>query len=445
MKELWDFYENMNELVYVADMDTYELVYMNRKAREAHDIPSIETLSGQLCYKVLQGCSSPCAMCTNNKLTPGEFYEWKYYNPRLGKTYALKDTMLLKDGKRYRMELTIDISTQEQQKQAIKDFTTNEALVNEGLRQALSADTPEMSLEVLMQYLGQALECDRVYIFEERPGQVFDNTYEWCKEGVIPQKENLQAVPFEAVEIWYRSFNENQSVIIKDLEQVKETDPLQYEYLAPQDIHTLVVSPLFFHKEIIGFYGVDNPPPEHLNHISVMFQVLGHFFSSILKRRDLVKRLENLSYYDQLTGAKNRHGMDEFIANVQADQSLAVIYCDVLGLKKINDSKGHQAGDTLLIHAYECLLKHFPSDSIFRVGGDEFIVLYSGISEEDMLNRIQDLRDDMPLFNVAMSLGYIWQEKCNGHINDWIRVADNLMYEEKRKYYAAHPDTIYTK
>lgn len=437
MKELWNIYENMNELVYVADMDTYELVYMNRKAREAHDIPSKESLSGQLCYKVLQGCSSPCAMCTNHKLIPGEFYEWKYYNPRLGKTYALKDTMLLKDDKRYRMELTIDISAQEQQKQAIKDFTANESLVNEGLRLALSADTPEMSLEVLMQYLGQTLECDRVYIFEEMPGQIFDNTYEWCKEGVIPQKENLQSVPFEAVEIWYRSFDKNQSVIIKDLEQVKETDPLQYDYLAPQDIQTLVVSPLFFHKKIIGFYGVDNPPPEHLNHISVMFQVLGHFFTSILKRRDLVKRLESLSYYDQLTGAKNRHGMDEFIATVQPDKSLSVIYCDVLGLKKVNDNEGHQAGDALLIHAYECLLKYFPADSIFRVGGDEFIILHSGISEEDMLDRIQAMRDDMPLFGVSMSIGYVWQEKCNGHINDWIRVADNLMYEDKRKYYAA--------
>ena len=118
MQELWDFYENMNEIVYVADMDTYEIVYMNKKARDAHDIPTVEALSGQLCYKLLQGCSSPCAMCTNHKLTPGEFYEWKYYNPLLGKTFALKDTMLIKGDKRYRMELTIDITTQEQQKQA---------------------------------------------------------------------------------------------------------------------------------------------------------------------------------------------------------------------------------------------------------------------------------------------------------------------------------------
>lgn len=440
MQEIWDYFENMNELVYVSDMDTYELVYMNKKARDAHNFSSNEKLTGQMCYKVLQGCSSPCAMCTNSKLSPGEFYEWKYYNPLLGKTFALKDTMIEKNGRRYRMELTIDISAQEQQKQAIKDFTANESLVNEGLRLALSADTPEMSLEVLIQYLGQALECDRVYIFEENANGSFNNTYEWCKEGVTPQKENLQEVPYEAVEIWYRAFNENRNVIIKDIELVKDSDPLQYEYLAPQNIQTLVVSPLFFHKKIIGFYGVDNPPPEHLNHISVMFQVLGHFFSSILRRRELVKRLENLSYYDQLTGAKNRHGMDDFIDNVQSNKSLAVVYCDVSGLKKINDTEGHPAGDALLIRAYKCLLNHFPADSVFRVGGDEFLVLYSDISKENMLERIRKLQDDLPNANVSMSLGYVWRKKCDGHIKDLIREADNLMYEDKRKYYSTRND-----
>ena len=170
-----------------------------------------------------------------------------------------------------------------------------------------------------------------------------------------------------------------------------------------------------------------------------MFQVLGHFFSSILKRRDLVKRLENLSYYDQLTGAKNRHGMDDFIANVNPEESLAVLYCDILGLKKLNDKDGHHAGDALLIRAYNCLQKHFRQDSIFRVGGDEFLVLLSGIGKKDMQKRIDIFRENMPKYNVSMSLGYVWQETCNGHINDWIRDADNLMYEDKRKFYASKP------
>ena len=67
-------------------------------------------------------------------------------------------------------------------------------------------------------------------------------------------------------------------------------------------------------RRLIGFYGIDNPPLELMSHISFTLQLFGHFISSILKRRDLVERLENLSFYDQLTGAKNRHAMNEFLS-----------------------------------------------------------------------------------------------------------------------------------
>lgn len=436
MKEIWEFFETLDEIVYVADMDTYELVYLNRRARMNHNITSLEDIKGRKCYQVLQGCSSPCAMCTNAHLKSGEFYEWTYYNPRVKRTFALKDTVLLKDDRRYRMELSVDISDQELQRRVIEDFTAIEAMVNNGLRLALSAQTPEMSLNILMQYLGQSLSSERVYIFEETSEHTYNNTYEWCAHGVLPQKDNLQNVPYDTVKIWYQSFLKNENILIHDIEALRDTDHLMYETLAPQNIHSLVVSPLIFQKEIIGFYGVDNPPENILNHISVMFQVLGHFIVSILRRRDLVQKLEILSYYDQLTGAKNRHGMNEFIASVRHHDSIGILYCDILGLKKVNDTKGHLAGDALLVRSCECLLRQFPKDSIFRVGGDEFMVMISGISMETMRQHVRALQEDMPRHDLCMSLGWVWRPQCNGRITELIKEADHLMYEEKRRYYA---------
>lgn len=440
MAALWDFFENLDEIVYVSDMDTYEVVYMNRRAREVHGISSREDLKGQMCYELLHSSLTPCATCHNDKLRPGEFYEWTYYNPILGKTLSVKDTMLVENGRRYHLKLTIDITLQEQQKQAIREFTANESLINECLRHALSAPTPEKSLESLLQYLGQALNCDRVYIFEQTPEHTYNNTYEWCAKGVTPQKDNLQNVPYATVEIWYQSFLNNRNVLIKDLEHIRTSDPLAYEYLSPQNIHSLVVSPLIFNKEIIGFYGIDNPPQESLNHISVMFQVMGHFIVSILRRRDLVKRLEALSYYDQLTGAKNRHGMNDFIASVDHEKSIGLLYCDVMGLKKVNDTLGHLEGDALLVRAYQCLLDHFPKDFIFRVGGDEFLVMHSGISKEYLESQVGLLRKAMPAYSLAMSLGWVWSPRCAGQITELLKEADRRMYDDKRAYYQAYPN-----
>ena len=439
MNDFWNFFERMNEVVYVTDMDTNELVYMNERARKAHHVPSLESLKGQLCYQVLQGCSEPCPICTNARLRPGEFYEWKYYNPLVQRTFALKDTMIVKDGRRYRLELAIDISVQEQQRRAIEDFTANEALLNEGLRLALSAPAPEQSLQVLMQYLGQSLSSERVYIFEETPEHTFDNTYEWCAHGSVPQKEFLQNVPYETVEVWYQSFLKNENVLIRDLESIREENPRAYEILKPQNIHSLVASPLVFQKKIIGFYGVDNPPANILNHISVIFDVLGHFIVSILRRRDLVRRLETLSYYDQLTGALNRHKMNESITEIHPHESIGILYCDVLGLKKINDTKGHLAGDDLLIRSCNCLLEHFPKDSVYRIGGDEFMVMISNIPEDIFLQKVDALRKSMPRCDLSMSLGCVWRPRCNGRINELISEADGLMYEEKRLYYEKNP------
>lgn len=437
MEHLWDFFENLDEVVYVSDTDTYDLVYMNRKARELYGLSSVKELEGKKCHEFLQNSSCPCTICSNSVLKAGFFHEWTYYNPVLNKPYSLKDTLIEENGRRYRMEIAIDLSVQVKQKQTIESYSNNEALVNEGLRLALAAEAPDQSINILLEYLGHTLQSERIYIFEENTDGSYDNTYEWCANGVIPQKDNLQQVPYEVLKVWFNAFDKNENVLITDLELTKENDPLAYEYLKPQGIHSLAVSPLVVDKKVIGFYGVDNPPADRLGHISTMFQVVGHFMVSLLKRRELVNRLENLSYYDQLTGAQNRHAMDKYIESAPADQSIGILYGDVMGLKKLNDSKGHSAGDSLLIHAFISLAQHFSEYSIFRIGGDEFLVLCSGISKQEMSDKVNALRSTLSQNQVGMALGCVWRS-CHG--NDLLKLiaeADDLMYQEKRALYAS--------
>lgn len=229
MSEIWEFYENLNEIVYVADMDTHEIIYMNPKACEVFGIRDREKVKGKKCYEVLQRHSGPCEFCTNSVLKPGFFHEWEIYNPVLKKSFKLKDTVVETDGRRCRMEIAIDMSIQEEQKKTIQKYTSNESMVNEGLRLALAEPRPERSLEVLLAYLGEHLKSERVYIFEENEDGTLDNTFEWCGSGVVPQKEVLQKVPFEVVSLWYHTFKKNKNVIIQDVEAIREEDPLAYE------------------------------------------------------------------------------------------------------------------------------------------------------------------------------------------------------------------------
>lgn len=440
MGKIWEFYEDLEEIVYVSDIDTYEMVYMNRWARELYGFHSVEGCAGKKCYKVLHGVFGPCAFCTNKELVPGQFKEWLHYNSLLGKYYSLKDTLIEEDGKRYRLEFAFDMTIQKQQSRTIREYAENEEMINQGLKIARSVSEPDRSISALLEYLGNALNSDRVYIFEETKSKTLDNTYEWCAPGIVPQKGSLQGVPFDVVKLWYERFKDDKTVIIADLEEIRFSDPQVYTYLQPQNIRSLVVGPLVDDHQIIGFYGVDNPPGEMLDHISVMFQILGHFMAAMLENRDLVKRLEHLSFYDHLTEFGNRHAMNAHIASMRREESIGILYCDVMGLKRVNDTEGHEAGDQLLSRACRCLRKTFGGYPLFRLGGDEFLALCAGIEEEELPKRVALLRKDMEEDNALMALGYTWRPRSDDDMDLLLAEADDRMYEDKRAYYQAHPD-----
>ena len=225
-------------------------------------------------------------------------------------------------------------------------------------------------------------------------------------------------------------------MIIRNVDDIMSYDPAVYETLMPQNIKRLITSPISRDQDVIAFYGIDNPPLDRMDHIAFTLQPLGHFINSMLRRRDLVEKLENLSYYDQLTGAKNRHALNEQLASLTKGQSLGVLYSDVMGLKQINDTFGHQAGDKALLYACENLKSNFPAEYVYRIGGDEFLVLIPGITENLFQSMIRSILANMAEGSVHLALGSVWVEDCTDNAEKALSEADARMYEDKRAYYA---------
>lgn len=437
MEKIWQFFENMNEYVYVTDMENDELIYMNKKTRNLYGFHSVEEIRGRKCYEVLQKSGAPCSMCNNSKLQEGYFEEWRHYNPIIGKYFMLKDTVIVdkEKNKRYRVELAFDISMEQIQDGMIKNYQNIETFANEGLRLALQEPSPEGSIEVILEYLGKALNGERTYIFEKNEQNGDDNTYEWVAEGVTPEKDNLQNVPPEVCANWYQNFEEGKNIVIDKLEKIKQDDPLQYENLKRQNIHSLVVVPLYDERKVIAFYGVDNPPIASLEYTSDILQIMGHFLVSCMKRRNLIRELRNMSYKDQLTGLGNRFAMEQYTKGVHKEQSIGVVYCDITGLKNVNDTMGHKEGDKLIIRACTALKDVFLEYGVFRIGGDELLALCAGISEKMLDEKVRDLRDNMKKQNVTIAVGAIWRGDTNTNLDNLLQESEKRMYKEKAEYY----------
>ena len=436
MEPIWGFFENMNELVYVADVDTYEFIYMNKKALSICGLTSLEQTRGKKCYEVLQNASAPCEICNNRELVPGQFKEWRYYNPVYNRHTLVKDTLIELDGRRLRIEIAIDISADTKQNEIIRDYQNKEALINEALRTAMLASDPETSLKIAIEYLGKALGGERVYIFEKNAQGGDDNTYEWVANGVSPQKDNLQNVPPEVCEGWYRAFADDKCVVIDDTEDVRTKNPLQYEMLKQQDISSITVVPLYEDGRVIGFYGVDNPPAESLHYISNMLQIMGHFMESLLKMRNLVKNLERMSYFDQLTQIGNRYAMVKYTEGMRPGESVGIVYGDITGLKRVNDAEGHEAGDHLILAASACMKEAFgDAYELFRIGGDELLAICAGIGETEFRERVARLRKIMADYSVNMAVGADWEKDSEAGVSVVLAAAETQMYKDKAAYY----------
>lgn len=438
MQAIYNFFENMNEVVYVADMDTHELVYLNKKGLDAYGLQSLDDIRGRKCHDVLQHASAPCTICTNDELRLGHFKEWEYHNPAIDRHFMLKDTMMLVDGRRYRIEIAIDMTLQEKQRSMFDSYQKVEEIVNAGLRLAMTTKTPDRGINVLLEYLGKALQADRTYIFERNDRGNDDNTYEWVAAGASSEKATLQDLPAEVNAHWYNAFRKDEIIVIRDVEEIREEDPLQYENLKRQNISTLVGIPLYEKGVAIGFYGVDNPPRHLLSYSADILQIMGHFIISLLRSRNLIAQLREMSSHDRLTGFGNRYALDDYAATLDGRGSLGVVFCDITGLKGVNDTRGHTEGDMLILRACDCLKKAFGGWSLFRIGGDEFLVLCRGIERAELMDRITNLKEKLQESDVVMALGIAWYDNCfTSNIDKLMIEAEMRMYRDKAAYYKA--------
>lgn len=162
----------------------------------------------------------------------------------------------------------------------------------------------------------------------------------------------------------------------------------------------------------------------------------------ITDRKNNEKHLEYLSIHDALTGVYNRAFFEQEVKDLENEKqySVGIISCDLDGLKIVNDTLGHFAGDALLIAAAQLISKCIRKDDLLaRIGGDEFAIFLLDIDEKSIQRIIRQIKEEIKKHNTAkpqlplkISLGYALKGKGEEvKIQDVFKQADNMMYQEK--------------
>ncbi len=424
------------ELIYVSDVEDYDLLFLNKAGMETFHVDSLE---GKKCYRVLQGKEAPCEFCTTPHLKEGENYTWEYTNPLTRRHYILKDRLIEWEDRPARMEIAFDTTESEKEKQQLKFTLDAEKMVTNCISALYQQnDIVETTTQVLRMF-GSFLSADRTYIIYIRDGLMY-NDYGWCADGILPQKEYLQALPLSLIERWITYFNRKECIIIKDLGQLKDSEPDEYRILHGQSISSLVAAPLEEDGKLLGYLGVDNPPPERIMNIAPLLQILCYFLLLARRHAESQRQLSHMSYFDTLTSFYNRNRyIEDTNALAYTGRPVGIAYLDVNGLKDINDQYGHEYGDKVLVECARRMRSVFMGADFYRIGGDEFVIICPGMEKDVFHSKLRELKAQFqndPHYQAA--IGSQWTHKVE-NLSQIIANADAEMYEDKKEFYRTHP------
>jgi diguanylate cyclase (GGDEF)-like protein len=209
-----------------------------------------------------------------------------------------------------------------------------------------------------------------------------------------------------------------------------------------------VLSPLGQRRQTIGWMAMVEDVTVWHAMIVVLTASLEEQTGELERSREESAQMQSLAVRDPLTGALNRRGLENALKSLLSDGTppdmIGIALVDIDHFKQINDRFGHDAGDAVLVRFADILLRTFRrSDLVFRVGGEEFLVLGPGLDLATMAERLEDARemlatdvhvkDAVPDEPVQFSAGLDhWTASGARTMTEVMRSVDTLLYVAKR-------------
>lgn len=296
----------------------------------------------------------------------------------------------------------------------------------------------QVAINNLLEKIGHFTKADRAYIVDEKDGCYY-NTYEWCNEGIEPQINKLQNLRAEDMPYWIPKLSSGESIFIEDLENVKETMPVEYEILKPQNIHTLIVFPIILSNTLKGFIGVDNPNIKDAKDVIRLLAALGSYLGTTRENAAVYAKLEYRLNYDSLTKAYNRYG---FYKNAQklikehTDTEYCLILSDIKSFKLINEIYGENIADKILIDEVNIIRQKMKGNSVLgRLNGDiiAMVIPKEYLYEKEFSDMIKLLSDrySNKNFRLHIYLGVYYIKDVNETIRQMVDKVSLVIMKSK--------------
>jgi diguanylate cyclase (GGDEF)-like protein len=280
--------------------------------------------------------------------------------------------------------------------------------------------------------------------FENRTFRFLGNSI--ADEDIDKTKDFDEESFFTVIETWDKLIaGGNGYIIMGNLDDFKENNKEWYKTMDMLGIKNIALYPLRSKESTIGYFWVTNFDTANMLHTRQVLELTSFLLTSEVSNYILYKEMEKVSVTDLLTNTYNRNAMNNRITEIiegsyQLSDHYGVVFADMNGLKTVNDKQGHGAGDNLLKNGAETLKNIFAGCDVYRVGGDEFLVIVENKTEEEfnaLIGKIKELSETSETVKFAIGSCFV---DSSFDIRKAMHEADVNMYADKSQFYRNHPE-----
>ena len=425
--------DSLDDGIALTDIATYDFLFLNHAMLRMVHLPDTpDAYKGKKCYELLAGRAAPCADCANSILARDAFRTCRHAMRFTSGSVLQRDTLVPWKGRTARLSITTDLQHgQMGNEQERNSLLRREEVINDIISLGMQESDPEEGIHKIMAKVGEILQAERVLIFEEGENDTVSATYEWRRDTTGSLMKDAQDIPRARLQPLYDHFAHSRMLILNDTDAFVQLHPGFQPVL--HGITSLVSGHLMQSGRSIGFTEVINPASETFASATFLLSSLTSVVAIMLRNRDMIRRLESYSYRDQLTGVGNRRALLSYIRTIPDGTSLAFIFGDINGLKKENDTKGHEAGDRLIQRSADVLAETADREHVFRMGGDEFLLIAENKTAQEADALLQQLQAIYAERHLSVALGCAVKKSPITNIDAVLSETDALMYENKRR------------
>lgn len=434
-------FDHTDRLIYIADPETYDLLYVNSRLLRYCHLPADYQYAGQKCHQLFNGTASPCPSCPKDNLRRDRFHFRTYHSPRTSKDYQIWSTLISWNNRSCIFADAIDVKHMMTVREASTLSEQADISVNDITSIAIQEEDPNIGILRTMEKLGRALDATHIILMEEdADGFHLSCTYEWHAENVSPLRDRLQRAPLFEVQPFYDAFRRDSVLLVGNADAYHERHP-ELRTFHECELERYAIGQLSISHRSLGYIAILNPAKERFASISKPLHTILRVSSIMMRNRDNIRKLYELSTVDQLTGVGNRRALTDFVDKcLQPGTMYAVIFIDVNGLKKMNDTFGHARGDLLIQTIAYVLSNVAGKDHVFRLGGDEFLAIMPCKDDTEAVTLLDHIEQGMHTHQCSAALGYVLCLAPFSNLDALIHKADEKMYRDKKEKHMRRED-----